>query len=324
MSQTGNAASLHSIRGSILCEWGSLEEGLPMIKKGLEMATLSHDLIAIQGIRLNWIRVLILIKDFPRALRFIDEILKDSRQIDLPPWMGHAASAYRARIWLELGHADLLDQWVEKQETSPQGELSCRSEPERVVLARILIGQDKPEEADELLQRLIKNAQEGQRIASLIEMRLVRAKALYAQAKIDETLQELREALALGEAGGFIHIFTMEGKMMARLLAKILDDDRRARSRTNAPYSLKYINKILEAFDKTKYSHKVVGMDEALSQREIDVLKHIATGLTNKEIAEKLFISLNTVRTHTKNINSKLNVHTRVQAIAQAKKLGLL
>lgn len=128
----------------------------------------------------------------------------------------------------------------------------------------------------------------------------------------------------MGEAGGFIHIFTMEGKIMARLLAKILDDDRRARSHPNAPYSLRYINKILAAFDASKYSHKVVGMDEALSRREIDVLKLIATGLTNKEIAEKLFISLNTVRTHTKNINSKLDVHTRVQAIAQAKKLGLL
>ena len=68
----------------------------------------------------------------------------------------------------------------------------------------------------------------------------------------------------------------------------------------------------------------MAGIEESLSERETDVLKLIATGLTNQEIAEKLFISLNTVRTHTKNINSKLDVYSRTQAIARAKKLGLI
>jgi len=324
MSKTGNAASLCSILGGILCERDDLEAGIPMIKKGLELAKLSHDLIALQGIRLNWIRVLILIKDFPKALRFIDEIIKDSKKIDLPPWMGHIVAAYQARIWIELGHTDLLTQWIEERKISIEDKLSCRNEPEHIVLARILIAQDRPEEADRFLDRLIKNAQEGHRIVSVMEMRLVRVKALYDQAKIDETIQELKRALALGEKAGFIHVFTMEGKMIARLLAKVLEDNKRAKSDQDTPYSTKYTNKILAAFEGAKSQQKVAGIDESLSEREIEVLKLIATGLTNQEIAEKLFISLNTVRTHTKNINSKLNVHSRTQAIARAKKLGLI
>ncbi len=324
MSHTGNAASLHSILGGILCERDDLEAGIPMIKKGLELARLSHDHIALQGIRLNWIRVMILSKDFPRALRFIDEIIKDSKKIDLPPWMSHVAAAYQARIWLELGHADLLNQWKEERGINTEDMLSCRIEPEHVVLARILIAQERPEEADRFLEKLIKSAQEGLRIASVMEMHLVRVKALYAQAKIDETIQELKQALALGEKGGFIHVFTMEGKMIARLLAKVLEDHKQAKSEQVTTFSAKYINKILAAFEGSKSPEKIPGMDEALSDRELEVLKLIAAGFTNQKIAEKLFISLNTVRTHTKNINIKLDVHSRTQAIARAKKLGLI
>jgi LuxR family maltose regulon positive regulatory protein len=295
-----------------------------MLKKGLELARLSHDFIALQGIRLNWIRVLILIKDFTRALRFIDEILKDAKKLDIPPWMGHVVAAYQAQIWIELGHTDLLPQWIQERGISTKDKLSCREELEHVVLAKILIAQDKPEEADRFLKKLIKNAKADHRVVSVLMMRIVRAKALYAQAKIDETIQELKQALIMGEKAGFIHAFTMEGKMIARLLAKILEDHKKTKSDKTAPYSINYIKRILAAFEGDRSQQKVAGMDESLSGREIEVLKLIAAGLTNQEIAEKLFISLNTVRTHTKNINSKLNVHSRTQAIAQAKKLGLI
>jgi LuxR family maltose regulon positive regulatory protein len=323
MSQTGNAASIHSILGGILCEKDDLENGIPMIRKGLELAKLSHDLIALQGVRLNWIRVLILIKDFPRALRFIDEMLKDSKNIDLPPWMDHVVAAYQARIWMELGHADLLSRWIDERGISTQDRLTCRSEPEHVVLARILNSQDRPEEADKFLKKLIKNALEGTRVASAIEMHLVRTKALYAQAKIDETIEALKGALALGEKGCFIHVFTMEGKLMARLLAKVMEDNKRTKTELGPPCSAAYIEKILKAFEETKIPPKMAGTGEDISDREIEVLHLITEGYSNQEIAEKLFISLNTVRTHTKNINSKLDVHSRMQAAARAKKLGL-
>jgi LuxR family maltose regulon positive regulatory protein len=324
LSQTGNAASIHSIRGGILCEWDEFEKGIPMIKKGLELAKLSHDLIALQGIRLNWIRVLILLKDYPRALRFLDEIIKDANKIDIPPWMNHVVAAYQARIWIEMGRTDLWNQWIEERGISIQDKLSCRLEPEHVVLARMLVLQDKPEEADRFLERLISKAQEGQRITSVIEMRLVRAKALYAMAKIDESLQELKQALAQAESAGFIHVFLQEGKMITRLIAKILEDQKQVKSEQELPVSEQFINKILSAFDKAKSPSQAADFHESLSEREIEVLKLIAAGFSNQQIADKLFVSLNTVRTHTKNINSKLDVHSRTQAVAKGKKRGLI
>lgn len=324
LSQTGNAASIHSILGGILCEKDELEAGIPMIKKGLEIARLGHDHIALQGIRLNWIRVLIIKKEFPRAQRFIEEIIKDSKKIDIPPWMAHVVAAYQARIWIELGQTDLWNQWPEERRIGIQDKLSCRTEPEHVILARILIHQDRPEEALLLLEKLIKNAQDGHRITSVLEMRLVRAKALYALAQIERTVDELEQVLAIAESSGFVHVFTMEGKMMASLLTKVLEDKKRMKTEKEMVHSAQYINKILSAFTRAKSSSDVAGLGESLSEREIDVLKLIAMGSTNQEIADKLFISINTVRTHTKNINNKLDVHSRTQAIAKAKKLGLI
>jgi LuxR family maltose regulon positive regulatory protein len=223
-----------------------------------------------------------------------------------------------------LGHTDLLTQWIEERGISTKDKLSCRVEPEHIVLARFLISQDRPEEADRFLKRLIKNAKADHRVISVLMLRLVRVKALYAQAKIGETVQELKKALALGEKAEFIHVFTMEGKMIARLIARVLEEHKRTKVDQDTAYSTEYIKKILAAFEEDKSQQKMVGIDESLSEREIEVLKLIATGLTNQEIADRLFISLNTVRTHTKNINSKLNVHSRTQAIARAKKLGLI
>jgi LuxR family maltose regulon positive regulatory protein len=324
LSQTGNVASLHAILGGILCERDELEEGIPMIKRGLESAKLSHDLIALQGIRLNWIRVLILLKDHQRALRFIEEICGDAKKMDIPPWMNHAVAAYQARIWIEMGHTDLLNQWVEDRGIGIDDNLSCRLEPEHVILARILIFQDRPEEADRFLEKLITKAEEGHRITSMIEMRLVRVKALYAMAKIEETLHELKKALAEGESSGFVHLFTLEGKIIARLLAKLLDDKKRKKTEQGVPCSDQYLNRLLSAIDGTRSVPLMNGVPESLSSREIEVLKLIASGKTNQEIADRLFVSINTIRTHTKNINSKLDVHSRTQAVAKAKKLGLL
>jgi LuxR family maltose regulon positive regulatory protein len=88
-------------------------------------------------------------------------------------------------------------------------------------------------------------------------------------------------------------------------------------------FSLSYPKKILSVI-KAGTPHKIEGLMDPVSERELEVLHLIAAGLSNREIADKLFISINTVKTHTKNINSKLDVNSRIKAVAKAKELGLL
>ena len=126
----------------------------------------------------------------------------------------------------------------------------------------------------------------------------------------------------VAEPEGFVRVFVDEGPPMAGLLYEALN-------RGIAP---DYVRRLLAAFpvdepmrvDLKRTEADQSELVEPLSERELEVLQLIAEGLTNQEIATRLFLSLNTVKTHTRNIYGKLNVHRRTQAIARSKELGLL
>ncbi|UCC52862.1 MAG: hypothetical protein JSV68_02630, partial [Anaerolineaceae bacterium] len=137
-----------------------------------------------------------------------------------------------------------------------------------------------------------------------------------------EALNKLEQALILAEPGGFIRVFVDEGPLMAGLLYEAL-------SRGIAP---EYVRRLLAAFPDEGYeqakppqSHAPESdLIEPLSERELEVLQLIAQGLTNREIGERLFLSLNTVKAHTRNIYGKLDIHNRTQAVSRARALGIL
>ncbi|MCP4543150.1 MAG: LuxR family transcriptional regulator, partial [Chloroflexi bacterium] len=150
------------------------------------------------------------------------------------------------------------------------------------------------------------------------------ADALRTDSEKDEAVRVLGDALALAEPGGFIRIFVDEGLPMAQLLSK-------AAARGIMP---NYTHKLLAAFEaegpksKDKSDLSPVSpsqpLIESLSPRELEVLQLIAQGLSNREISERLFLSLNTVKVHARNIYGKLGVRNRTRAVARAQELGLL
>ena len=213
--------------------------------------------------------------------------------------------------------------WVRERGLSIEDKPDGSHEVEYIALAHILIAQNKLDEADRLLQRLIQNAKAGDRIYMMIEMLLMRTLIFKAKQDTAAAVVELKWALSLAEPGGFIMMFVSKGKPVAELLEEIIAVKKRDHDAAKAGFSLSYVKKLLSAF-KAGTPPKIEGLLDPISERELEVLHLIAAGLSNREIAEKLFISLNTVKTHTKNINSKLNVNSRTQAVARAKELGLL
>jgi LuxR family maltose regulon positive regulatory protein len=196
-------------------------------------------------------------------------------------------------------------------------------EVEYLVLARILILRGELEEAVNLVDRLIERAQAGGRITRQIEMHLVQALAVKELGDTDKTMTILSKGLSLAESRGHIRLFVNEGPPMARLLYEAL-------SREIAP---DHVRQLLAAFpnaeppeqiERTRAQAPTPDLVEPLSERELEVLALIAQGLTNREIASRLFLSLNTVKAHTRNIYGKLGVHSRTQAVAKAKALGVL
>jgi LuxR family maltose regulon positive regulatory protein len=322
--ETGNASSILSSIGAILFEMNEIEEGRRLVEESIEHAEKAYDWVVLAANRLNLVRILFSAGEYHEAQNVLSILVQDTSDFEIPPWMKHRTSALRARIYLATKNGEEVDRWVEDSRLSLKDKITHRREAEFLVFARILHDQNRLDEADHLLKRLISNAEAGNRILVVMEALLIRALVLYDRGEVNEALEVLGQVLALAEPGGFVRIFVDEGPDMAELLAKNLTELEKSYGQPPTRVSRTYLKKLLVAFEAEKPPPKEKIHAEALSEREIEVLLLIKAGFSNQDIANKLFISLNTVRTHTKNINAKLDVHSRTQAIARAKELGLL
>jgi LuxR family maltose regulon positive regulatory protein len=202
------------------------------------------------------------------------------------------------------------------------GDPTYLHEMEYIVLARILVAQGRLDEATPLLQRLLEAAEARGHTSRVIEILMLQAIVFHVGGEPDQAMTSLERALNLAKPGGFIRIFVDEGPSMARLLYEAL-------SRGIAP---DYVRRLLAAFtidEPVQAGPKKSPTDqselvEPLSERELEILQRIAEGFTNREIADRLCLSLNTVKVHTRNIYGKLGVNNRTQAVARARALGVL
>ncbi|MDY7031327.1 MAG: LuxR C-terminal-related transcriptional regulator [Thermodesulfobacteriota bacterium] len=323
LSQTELMGSLYGNLGMIFCEWNDLDEGIRLMNKGIKLNEQGRDPEALTNCRINLLRALIYRMDLVGAFRVLEKINESTRDFMLSPLTMNVIAFFNVFFWLVNGNLNAALKWVKERGLSVDDELTNLHEFEHLALVCILIAQERLDDADQLLRRLIENAQAGDRVYLMIEMRLWRAMIFKAKQDTAAALSELQLALALAEPGGLIMIFVSKGKPVAELLEEMLNVKKHAPDNTKAGFSRSYAKKIMMAF-KASTPPKIEGLLEPLSERELEVLSLITAGFSNREIAEKLFISLNTVKTHTKNINSKLNVNSRIKAVARAKEMGLL
>jgi LuxR family maltose regulon positive regulatory protein len=233
----------------------------------------------------------------------------------------------KVRVWLVQGRlVEALD-WARQQGLSTENELSYLREFDHITLARVLLACLQHDRTDvsiaeimKLLERLLKDAEEGGRKGSAIEILVLQALAHQAQGDLPAALLDLQHALALAEPQGYVRIFLDEGENMRGLL-------REASTREIMP---DYTDKLLAAFESDSQSEDKPDLptaqpsNELLSQRELDVLRLIAEGLSNQEICKRLFLALDTVKGHNRRIFNKLQVQRRTEAIARARELGLI
>jgi LuxR family maltose regulon positive regulatory protein len=183
--------------------------------------------------------------------------------------------------------------------------------------ARVYLAQGDPTAALAVLEPLRQQMEAMGWRDEQLKIMLLQAVAHDADGEKNKAMQQLAEALALAEPEGFIRIFADEGLPMEHLLSE-------AATRGMMP---DYVSKLLAVFEVEKQepvSPPAQALVDPLSERELEILTLIAAGLKNKEIAEQLFISLNTVLYHVKNIYSKLGVKKRTLAIIKARELNLL
>jgi LuxR family maltose regulon positive regulatory protein len=230
--------------------------------------------------------------------------------------------ALRARLLIAHGHVDAAAQWAAERGIAPDDEPSYPEEAAYLTLARVLLAQDQPEQALQLLDRLHVLAAAGGRAGSVIEIQALRALALSATGNEDAD-DALADALTLAARQGHIRVFADEGRPMAALLGRYVA----THPRHHPPLPAGYLGRLVPAFEGASAAAgpvAVAGLVAQLSAREFEVLRLLAAGKPNQRIADELYVTVYTVKKHVTHILDKLGAANRTEATTRARELGLI
>lgn len=322
-------------------EWGDLDAASDFATRAVELGrrgglggNILHGMVVLARVRQAR-------GDFAGAFEALAEAEEVMRQTGVPHWI-QALGSYRSRLLLAQARAEgqkppfdevlrwaretgLLENWRQPLETRIFLPV-YPPEFAHLTLARLFLARGDYDEALELLRWLREPAEAAGRLRALLDMLALETLVRNASGDREGAVATLRHALALGEPEGFVRTFADKGAVLADLVAEA------APGHVGADYA----RRLLGAFGRPEVVYLPVSMlaatasvktpepAEPLSDREIEVLRLIATGLSNADAGKKLFIAPSTVKKHLENIYSKLGTRNRTQAIARARQAGLL
>ncbi|HEX6034157.1 MAG TPA: LuxR C-terminal-related transcriptional regulator, partial [Anaerolineales bacterium] len=323
------AAQTVSAMGQVLYEWNQLDEAERYLLQGVELSRklestfylLSHLQILA---RVHWIQ-----GDRESALRLRRET--EQIMLEFPPHPSAAARAavQQIRMYLRMGETQAASRWAQEHCRDWKSGHAYPLELMTILWTRVLIAQENASEAVKTLEQALPLARAAGRWGVVIELLVLQALALAVERQIPRALAALQEALRLAQPEEYTRIFLDEGESMAHLL--------RMAYRSKEKGSREYETRLLEGLLSVEASAIPVSAEissgksadhpvliDPLTERELDVLRMIAEGHSNQEIAKKLFITMGTVKAHLSHIYAKLDVRSRTQAIIKADELHLL
>jgi len=319
------ASSASVSLANILREWNELDAALGYLQEGIEIGITSKIVDAITAGYASLALLYLAQGDLEAAIQACENAERMVKDIpDLEAETLSKTLDSRVRLLLAQNQVTEAARYVQEKGLRVDAEINYFFEFEHIVLARVLIhsgrensvSQDLPN-AHKLLGKILEMTKSAGYISQVIETLVLQALAFEAQGKYDQALNSLEEALTLAEPDGYVRTFIDEGEPMKKLLCL---------AASRGIYKI-YVNKLMDAFEPSELKEQPITPQQLLdplSERELEVLKMLATELSGPEIARELMVSLNTSRTHTKNIYTKLGVNNRRSAVSRAEELKLL
>jgi LuxR family maltose regulon positive regulatory protein len=308
---------------AILYEWNDLDQAKAHVEEGIEIGFSAKMVDAVTigyGIRT---RVYLAQGELEAALTTCKQTEKMINEVpDLEHETITMALDSRIRLLIAAGKLSEASRVIQERGLGVNDEIINYFPFGHLVLSRLLIhlGRENPEgnylsDAAYLLSRLKDVIFSTGYRGAMVELLALEALVFKAQDSSSKAMASLEEAFSLAEPEGYIRIFADEGEPMRDLLRVAYSQD----------IAKGYAGRLLAAFQPLQVSPKPVSqfLVDPLTERELEVLKLLRTELTGPEIAQEISVSLNTLRTHTKNIYSKLNVTNRRAAVLEAEELDL-
>jgi LuxR family maltose regulon positive regulatory protein len=241
------------------------------------------------------------------------------------------ARANLVRLWIYTGRVDRIEEWLAASGLSPGDPIPYLREREYMALAVALLWQHKTDEALTVLNQLVDLTGRSGRKGRRLYLLAIKALALHQSGDMEGSLACLGETLAVAQVEGYARIYLDEGQPMENLLRLGL-----ARGTWRGTPVEPYVRSLLLAYQRHAETGRSTtsnapstaqdagGLVEPLSGRELEVLQLAASGLSNQQIAAKLYLSEGTVKTHLHNIYGKLGASNRIQALQMAREQGIL
>jgi LuxR family maltose regulon positive regulatory protein len=303
--------------GNLACEWNDLAMADEYIQMGLEEGRLWNSWECLLPGYLGLARLRGASGDWRMALAALDEL--DARTEENRTIVSATAESYRALIHLRSGDLSSAVRWADRYVPQRPQEYQLAWERDALVRARVWLAQGGMEEAGELLRGILGDSRQVGRIAHWLEAMCLEALRLDGVGSREKAHKALRLVLKTARPEGYLRLFLDEGERMRWLLQGFLS------SADGNEEMMAYVAYILRAFRSVASKRPPPGgLAENLTPREQEVLKFMAQGLSNSQIAGCLFISPNTLKAHSQSIFTKLDVHNRMQAVLKARDLGLV
>lgn len=304
--------------GEVCSERNELEEAERLIRKGLQSNELWQNIMTDCFGLAALTRVLIARKKIPEAMRTVEKFEARLQDPSRPQDFEDDLLTLKLRVRLADGDLKYAASWADqvrhRVDFEQQKDLYC------LTLARVNLAQGRYVDIENLLTNANLPPAIGSQVSRELERKLLLASAAVGQEQMDKALGLLESCLALAEPDGYKRVFMDIGESIHKLLKMYIKSSSSVHSR--------YAQMLLRIFDPSKPAIPGIanqdGLIEPLSGRELEVLRLMADGRTNKEIAVQLIISAGTVKAHTSNIYRKLNVENRTEAAAKARQIGLL
>jgi ATP/maltotriose-dependent transcriptional regulator MalT len=295
------------------------------LKTGLELGKLWHVWECLLPGCICQARIHQVYGEWGQATSALDEL------IDLAALNIHAVetavAANKALLAFRQGDLVMASHWANTFDINSMLPYPLQWELNALIAGRIWLAEKKFTKANILFDKLLEQAQASGNIRICMEIHLLQALLALEQNQVDLARQSLLKSLNLAAPEGFVRLFLDEGEPIRSFIKECLPS-------ISEPGLLEFAEHLLKSFvwgietrpvpvskaptpDQTK-------LIEALSARELEVIRLMAEGLSNPAIAKRLFLSSNTLKAHTQNIYQKLDVHNRMEAVNKARELGLL